>query len=153
MNFLQLWFEFSGTLLEVRNAIEKLVSELLYAVLFLFSDMQQKILNIRFLSLGWVDVDHVITRKMQLIAEAEVNHNTCLWCGAGQLTLEVFWRVTSPGTQIALFSPRLSAVTFPQPSFSLPLSTRGVVLCNEDLSYLTPIDWSPKIRMNFETCK
>lgn len=49
------------------------MSELLYAVLFVFSNMQLKIFNICFPSLGWVDVDHMITRKMQLIAEAEVN--------------------------------------------------------------------------------
>lgn len=53
--------------------------ELLYAVLSVFSDMQLKTFNVCFPSLGWVDVDHVITRKMQLIAEAEVN--TILACG------------------------------------------------------------------------
>lgn len=42
----------------------------------------EKILNIYFPSLGWVDVDHVVTRKMQLIAEAEVN--TILACGGEQ---------------------------------------------------------------------
>lgn len=47
---------------------------------FVFSDtrftslkMQLLNINICFPSLGRIDVDHVITRKMQLIAEAEVN--------------------------------------------------------------------------------
>lgn len=78
MNFPQLSFEHTGTLLEVRSTDEKSVSELLYVVLSLFLDMQltslkMQMLNICFPSLGRVDVDHVITRKMQLIAEAEVN--------------------------------------------------------------------------------
>lgn len=54
------------------------MNELLPAVFPVFSVMQDtllqmQLLNICFPSLGRVDVDHVITRKMQLIAEAEVN--------------------------------------------------------------------------------
>jgi len=54
------------------------VIELPYVVLSVISDVQlaslkMQLLNICFPSLGRVDVDHVITRKMQLIAEAEVN--------------------------------------------------------------------------------
>lgn len=152
MNFLQLWFEFSGILLEVRNDIKKLVSEALYAMLFVFRHATKNIeYLLSFLRLGW----HGPRGNEENAAHSRSwgKHNSCLWWGAGQLTLQVFWRVTSPETQIALFSPRLSAVTFAQPSFSVPLSTRGIILCNGVLSSLTPIGWSPKIRMNFETCK
>lgn len=41
--------------------------------LYVVTLLKMQLLNICFPPLGRVDVDHVITRKMQLIAEAEVN--------------------------------------------------------------------------------
>lgn len=77
VNFLQFCFELTGTLLKIKSTNEKSMDKLLHAVLPVFSYavtlLKMQLLNICFPSLGRVDVDHVITRKMQLIAEAEVN--------------------------------------------------------------------------------
>lgn len=77
VNFLRFYFELTGTLLKIKSSNEKSMDKLLHAVLLVFlyvvTLLKMQLLNIWFPSLGRVDVDHVITRKMQLIAEAEVN--------------------------------------------------------------------------------
>lgn len=92
----------SGTLLEVRNATEKLMSELLCCDFCVFRHATKNIQYLlSFLRLGWCRPRG--NKEDAAHSRSWGKHNTCLWWGAGQLTQEVFWGVINPGTQITLF--------------------------------------------------
>lgn len=163
MNFLKLSFGFTGTLLEVRRANEKINDWATVCCAFCVFRCPARITEnatvkylLSFLRPGWCwpcdNKENAANSrswgKYTLMLAGGEERDNWPWMSFGEsLVLEHKY----PSLVIAWVQWLLYSLLSPPPLFWL--FTKEVVLSNAVLSYLTPIGWSPKIRMNFEACR